>query len=192
MTTFAKAVLGFAAWSGTGKTSLLVKLLPLLQTRGIRVAMIKHAHHDFDIDLPGKDSYELRKAGAGQVLVVSGRRRALITETPADDEPDLRDLVASLDLEHIDLVLVEGFRHVAFPKIELHRPSTRKELLYPHDESIIAVASDQPVDTGALPLLDINRPEEIVEFLLKWLSGHQPGSTPAAAGYKAPLAEPQP
>lgn len=169
MTVFAKPVLGFAAWSGTGKTTLLVKLLPLLKQRGIRVAMIKHAHHDFDIDQPGKDSYELRKAGADQVLIASSQRRALITETPAGGDPDLWELVASLDLENTDLVLVEGFRHVAFPKIELHRPSNRKELLYPPDHSIIAVASDQPVDTAALPLLDINDPHEIMEFIEHWL-----------------------
>lgn len=170
MTAFAKPVLGFAAWSGTGKTSLLVKLLPLLKRRDIRVAMIKHAHHDFDIDQPGKDSYELRRAGADQVLIASSRRRALITETPVDVDPDLRELVASLDLGDTDLVLVEGFRHVSFPKIELHRPAMRKELLYPHDHSIIAVASDRPVDTGALPLLDINRPAVVIEFMLKWLN----------------------
>ena len=169
MNIFTKPVLGFAAWSGTGKTTLLVKLLPLLKQRGIRVAMIKHAHHNFDIDRPGKDSYELRKAGADQVLIASSRRRALITETPADVDPDLRELVASLDLDNTDLVLVEGFRHVAFPKIELHRPSTGKALLYPHDRSIIAVASDKPVDTGGMPLLDINRPTEIMEFIERWL-----------------------
>jgi molybdopterin-guanine dinucleotide biosynthesis adapter protein len=170
MMTIETPVLGFAAWSGTGKTTLLVKLLPMLKQRGICVAMVKHAHHDFDIDQPGKDSYELRKAGADQILIASSRRRALITETNAGDDPDLAELVASLDLDNTDLVLVEGFRHVAFPKIELHRPSNKKDLLYPFDESIIAVASDQPVETGALPLLNINRPMEILEFILDWLN----------------------
>jgi molybdopterin-guanine dinucleotide biosynthesis adapter protein len=170
MNNFKKTVLGFAAWSGTGKTTLLVKLLPLLKQRGIRVAMIKHAHHDFDIDHPGKDSYELRKAGADQVLIASNQRRALITETPAGDDPDLWNLVNSLDLNNIDLVMVEGFRHVAFPKIELHRPSTGKSLLYQLDQSIIAVASDEPVNTGDLPLLDLNRPVEFVEYIEHWLT----------------------
>jgi molybdopterin-guanine dinucleotide biosynthesis adapter protein len=170
MKAFAKPVLGFAAWSGTGKTTLLVKLLPMLKQHGIRVAMIKHAHHDFDIDQPGKDSYELRKAGADQVLIASSNRRALITETPSGDEPDLWELVASLDLDNTDLVLVEGFRHVVFPKIELHRPTNQKELLYTCDESIIAVASDRSVDSVALPLLDINRPREIVVFILNWMN----------------------
>jgi molybdopterin-guanine dinucleotide biosynthesis protein MobB len=170
MTTISKPVLGFAAWSGTGKTTLLVKLLPMLKWYGIRVAMVKHAHHDFDIDRPGKDSYELRRAGADQVLIASSRRRALITETPAGDDPDLWELVASFNLDSIDLVLVEGFRHVAFPKIELHRPSNKKDLLFPFDESIIAVASDQPVETGALPLLDLNSTMAILEFIRDWLN----------------------
>ncbi|MDA3868824.1 MAG: molybdopterin-guanine dinucleotide biosynthesis protein B, partial [Gammaproteobacteria bacterium] len=100
---FKKPVLGFAAYSGTGKTTLLVKVLPLLRARGLRVAMIKHAHHDFDIDQPGKDSYELRKAGAEQMLIASSYRRALMTETPAGTEPQLAELMAELNLESLDL-----------------------------------------------------------------------------------------
>lgn len=163
-----KPVLGFAAYSGTGKTSLLVKLLPLLQGKGLRVAMIKHAHHDFDIDQPGKDSYELRKAGAGQVLIASDYRRALITETPKGDEPELDELVSELNLDAVDLVLVEGFRHLAFPKIELHRPSTGKALIFPGDKNVIAIASDENIETDGLPLLDLNNTEVIADFVCDW------------------------
>ena len=169
MLKFKVPVLGFAAYSGTGKTTLLVKLIPLLKQAGIRVAMIKHAHHDFDIDIPGKDSYELRKAGADQVLVASAKRRALIREMATEAEPQLVELVNELDLDEIDLVLVEGFRHVAFPKIELHRPSFNRDLISEHDVSVIAVASDEMIDTG-LPLLDINKPEQIQRFIQQWMS----------------------
>jgi len=168
MLKFKVPVLGFTAYSGTGKTTLLVKLIPLLREAGIRVALIKHAHHDFDIDIPGKDSYELRKAGADQVLVASAKRRALIREMTAEAEPQLEDLVNELDLEQVDLVLVEGFRHVAFPKIELHRPSLNRDLISAHDVSVIAVAADEMIDTG-LPLLDINQPENIVSFIMEWM-----------------------
>ena len=168
-TKFKKPVLGFAAYSGTGKTTLLVKLLPLLKNAGLRVGMIKHAHHDFDIDIPGKDSYELRKAGADQVLIASKHRRALMTETSADDEPVLEDLVNSLNLEKVDLVIVEGYRHLHFPKIELYRPSLGKELIYPKDINVIAVASDEKVETTGLPLLRLGDPKEISRFILDWM-----------------------
>lgn len=167
---FAKPVLGFAAYSGTGKTTLLVKLLPLMKLQGLRVAMIKHAHHDFDIDKPGKDSYELRKAGADQVLIASDKRCALITEYEETKEPELDDLIRKLDLENIDLVLVEGFRHLAFPKIELHRPATGKQVIFAEDKSVVAVASDAKINTGKLPLLNLNAPEEIAGFINRWLA----------------------
>jgi molybdopterin-guanine dinucleotide biosynthesis protein MobB len=163
-------VLGFAAFSGTGKTTLLVKLIPLLKKNGVRVALIKHAHHDFDIDIPGKDSYELRKAGADQVLVASSQRRALIMEICVEHDPELEDLIDALDLSNTDLVLVEGFRHAAFPKIELHRSSLNKRLIFPQDANIIAVASDEEIDTGRLPRLDINRPGELVGFIKEWMN----------------------
>ncbi len=114
-------VLGFAAYSGTGKTTLLVKLLPLMKLQGLSVATIKQTHHDFEIDKPGKDSYALRKAGAAQVLIASEKRCALITEYEKPVESDLVELVNKLDLENIDLVLVEGFKNSSFPKIEVHR-----------------------------------------------------------------------
>ena len=169
MNSFRVPVLGFAAYSGTGKTTLLVRLIPILKEQGIRVALVKHAHHDFDIDTPGKDSYELRKAGADQVLVASNKRRALIKEMSVEAEPRLHDLIKELDLEHVDLVLVEGFRHLSLPKIELHRPSLNKGLICLEDGNVIAVASDEKIDTGDLPLLDINRPEDIQSFIKQWL-----------------------
>ena len=166
---FQKPVLGFAAFSGTGKTTLLVKLLPLMKQQGLRIAMIKHAHHDFEFDTPGKDSFKLRKAGADQVLIASDKRYALISDYPVQAEPELGGLIERLDLERIDLVLVEGFRHLPFAKIELHRPSTGNRLIFPEDKSVIAVASDENLVTGNLPLLNINRPEEIIAFINHWL-----------------------
>ena len=168
--TFRKPLLGFAAYSGTGKTTLLVRLIPFLQQRGVRVALIKHAHHDFEIDKPGKDSYELRRAGARQVLVASERRSALMTDYVEPREPRLEELVDQLNLDAVDLVLVEGFRHLRYPKIELHRPAQKHPLLYREDDSIIAVATDLPVNTDPLQRLDLNNPIEIGEFILEWLN----------------------
>jgi len=150
-------VIGFAAWSGTGKTTLLRQIIPWFKARGLRVAVIKATHHDFEIDQPGKDSYELRKAGAVQTLLVSSRRTALITEHENPTGPDLAQVLASLDAQHADLVLVEGFKQVPFPKIELHRPALGKPLLYPQDPSIVAIATDAPLpEKPAIPRLDLN------------------------------------
>jgi molybdopterin-guanine dinucleotide biosynthesis protein MobB len=160
-------VVGFAAWSGTGKTTLLRGLIPWLRARGLRIALIKHAHHDFDIDYPGKDSYELRKAGAGQVLVASDRRLAWIAENATPTEPRLPDLLTRLDASRADLVLIEGFRHLHFPKIELHRPALGKPLLCVRDDSIIAVAADAPPSSPiSVPLLDLSDPGAIGGFVL--------------------------
>lgn len=174
MMTFQKPVLGFAAYSGTGKTTLLVRLLPLLKKQGLRIAMIKHSHHDFEIDIPGKDSYELRKAGAQQMLLASAYREALVTERTLQAEPELQVLISRLDLTETDLVLVEGFRHVTFPKIELHRESLGKPLLCAEDSSIIAVATDKPLEIDALPQLDINNPAQIAQYVMQWYR-QQPG-----------------
>ena len=161
-----KPVIGFAAWSGTGKTTLLRKMIPLLRDRGIRVGMIKHAHHDFDIDIPGKDSYELRKAGAGQMLVASARREALVVERASATDPDLNRLLTRLDQDALDLLLVEGFKHETFPKIELYRAARGKPPMYPGDPTIIAVATDGALpESTELPVLDINDPGQIVEFI---------------------------
>ncbi|MCC7412977.1 MAG: molybdopterin-guanine dinucleotide biosynthesis protein B [Gammaproteobacteria bacterium] len=160
-------VLGFAAWSGTGKTTLLIRLLPLLKARGIRVGVVKHAHHDFDLDYPGKDSYELRKAGAAQMLVGSRRRWALIVERESSDEPRLADLMQHLLPADIDLILVEGFKPETIPKIEIHRPSLGKPVLAVSDTSVIAIATDAPLTVpGGLPLLDLNDPAQVVEFIV--------------------------
>ena len=160
-------IIGFAAWSGTGKTTLLRRLLPILAARGIRVGMVKHAHHDFEVDTPGKDSYELRKAGAAQMLISSRRRWALMVERPVDREPPLDEVLLELDQELLDLILVEGFKHERFPKIELHRPSFGRPLLHPRDETIVAIATDAPLDAPvSLPMLDLNSPEDIASFVI--------------------------
>jgi molybdopterin-guanine dinucleotide biosynthesis protein B len=167
--TFVKPVLGFAAYSGTGKTTLLEKLLPLMKLQGLRVAMIKQTHHDFEIDKPGKDSFRLREAGAEQVLLTSAKRCVVITEYEEPKEPDLYELIDKLDLESIDLIMVEGFKYLPFAKIELYRAECDKKLLYPEDDSVIAVASDKDLEAGNLPLLNLKAPEEIAGFINSWL-----------------------
>ncbi len=159
--------LGFVAFSGTGKTTLLRQLIPLLKAQGLKLGIIKHAHHHFDIDIPGKDSYELRKAGADQVLVASQQRWAMVTETPEQgSDPELAAMLAHLDQAELDLVLVEGFKHVAFPKLELHRPSLGHPLLFPDDADILAIATDAPLtQQTSLPVLDINQAESIAAFI---------------------------
>ena len=165
-----KPVVGFAAYSGAGKTTLLTKLLPLLTARGIRVGMIKHAHHSFDIDRPGKDSYELRQAGARQMLVASARREALIIDKAETSEPDLEQLIARLDQDILDLILVEGFKNVPFPKIEVFRATVGKPAIYPDDDSVIAIATDGvlPIHSD-LPVLDINSPESVAVFVCDYI-----------------------
>lgn len=160
-------VIGFSAYSGTGKTTLLTKIIPLLRDRNLRLAVIKHAHHDFEVDHPDKDSFKLRKADACQMLISSARRKALITEFEQDQpEPVLSDLINDLDHKNIDLILVEGFKKEHFSKIELHRQNFDKPYLYEHDPDIIALATDHPVNTD-LPVLDINEPTAIAEFIFK-------------------------
>lgn len=168
-------VLGLAAFSGTGKTTLLKKLLPRLREAGLRIGMIKHTHHDFDIDQPGKDSYRLRKAGADQMLIASGRRWALMVETPEQaGDPRLQEMIERMDAQRLDLILVEGFKHESFPKIELHRPALGRPLLYPDDPEIIAFVSDQAaVETAPLPYLQLEDVNAIAEFILDWLGRQQ-------------------
>jgi molybdopterin-guanine dinucleotide biosynthesis protein B len=164
-------ILGFAAFSGTGKTTLLLKLIPLLKTRGLRVGVIKHAHHSFEIDRPGKDSFELRRAGAPELLIASRHHWALMVETPGQDEPQLDQVLPHLPQKKLDLVLVEGFKKEPIPKIELHRPELGRPLLFPDDPNIIAIATDAPLTTTSeLPILNLNAPEEILAFILHWRS----------------------
>ncbi|EKO3772076.1 bifunctional molybdopterin-guanine dinucleotide biosynthesis adaptor protein MobB/molybdopterin molybdotransferase MoeA [Vibrio metschnikovii] len=169
-------ILGFAAYSGTGKTTLLETLLPHLTQQGLRIGVLKHAHHDFDVDVPGKDSYRLRKAGASQMLVASRKRYALMTET-VDTEATFDDLLQRFDSQQLDLILVEGCKNVAFPKIELHRAALAKPWLYPNDHNIIAIAADETVDT-LLPQININDIEAISQFILRYVAHYQPDSQP--------------
>jgi len=160
-------ILGFSAYSGTGKTTLLRQVIPALKGRGLRVSVIKHAHHDFDLDFPGKDSYELRKAGADQTVICTMTRMAMVTEfnEPAE-EPDLQQIVDSLDSSRADIVLVEGYKDIRFPKIELHRAALRKPYLYQEDDSVIAIACDAEPPAGtAIPVLDINDIDAIARFI---------------------------
>jgi molybdopterin-guanine dinucleotide biosynthesis protein B len=160
-------ILGFSAYSGTGKTTLLRQIIPALRQRGLRVSVIKHAHHDFDLDFPGKDSYELRKAGAEQTVICTMTRMAMVTEfSKPGDEPDLQRIIDSLDTSRADIVLVEGYKGTQFPKIELHRAALRKPYLYQNDDTVIAIACDAPPPAGiAIPVLDINDIEAIARFI---------------------------
>ena len=161
-------LLGFAAYSGTGKTTLLEALLPKLTATGLRIGLLKHAHHDFDVDKPGKDSYRLRKAGASQMLIASRNRHALMTETP-DAEAEFDYLLTRFDAEKLDVILVEGCKNIAFPKIELHRAEVGKPWLYPHDKNIIAIAADETVATD-LPQMHINDLDAIADFVLDYVN----------------------
>ena len=164
-------VLGFAAFSGTGKTTLLLKLLPLVQARGYHIGMVKHAHHTFEIDHAGKDSFALRKSGVEQIVIGSRDRLAFIQERQPAVEPRLDELLAELDQESLDLVLVEGFKHEPVAKIELHRPSLGQALLFPHDPDIIAIAHDAPTAIAtSLPQLNLNNVDGIVDFIAAFIA----------------------
>lgn len=161
-------LIGLAGWSGSGKTTLLVKLLPVLIARGRRVSTLKHAHHAFDVDQPGKDSFNHRQAGAHEVLISSARRWALMHELRADVEPTLAELVPHLS--PVDLVIVEGFKTERHPKLEVHRSAVGKPLLYPNDPHILAIASDLEALDVPLPaarLDDIEAIADLVERLAR-------------------------
>ncbi|MEB6118271.1 molybdopterin-guanine dinucleotide biosynthesis protein MobB [Enterobacter roggenkampii] len=161
-------LLAISAWSGTGKTTLLKKLIPALCARGLRPGLIKHSHHNMDIDTPGKDSYELRKAGAAQTMVASPQRWALMTETPDEAPLNLAYLVSRMDHSTLDLVLVEGFKHEAVPKILLFRSDAGHDLSeLTLDEHVIAVASDVAVELE-VPALDLNDVDGIAQFIVAW------------------------
>ncbi len=161
-------VLAISAWSGTGKTTLLKKLIPALCAKGIRPGLIKHTHHNMDVDKPGKDSYELRKAGAAQTMVASNQRWALMTETPDEAPLDLAYLVSRMDHSTLDLVLVEGFKHEAVAKILLFRSDAGHDVCESTlDEHVIAVASDVALPLQ-VPVLDLNDVDGISEFIMQW------------------------
>ena len=157
-------IFGFAGWSGSGKTTLIEKLIPLLVKRGLRVSLIKHAHHTFDVDVPGKDSYRHRHAGAAEVLVTSSRRWVLMNELRGAPEPSFEEQVKHLS--PCDLLFVEGFKHAPIPKLEVWRERPGEPLLHPNDPHIVAVASDAKLETK-LPLLDLNDPRAIAEFIVR-------------------------
>ena len=161
-------VFGFAGYSGSGKTTLLERLIPFFTGRGLSLAIIKHAHHDFDIDQIGKDSYRHRQAGATEVLVSSTQRWALMHELRGAAEPSLQAHLARLS--PCDLVLVEGFKREPIPKLEIHRQANAKALLFPDDPNIIAIASDARIDTF-LPCFELDAIDAIGLFILKSI-GH--------------------
>lgn len=160
-------LLGFIGYSGSGKTTLLTQLIAILSDRGYHIGVIKHAHHQFDIDYPGKDSYELRHAGASQMLVASQVRWALISETPLQThEPLLPDLIGKLDATGLDLILVEGFKHEHYPRLEVYREAVSHDPLYPNDSEIIGLVTELPATPQReLTVLDINNPLAIADFV---------------------------
>ena len=159
-------VFGFAGWSGSGKTTLIEKLIPRFAGAGLRVSLIKHAHHTFDVDQPGKDSYRHRHAGASEVLVTSSRRWVLMHELRGAAEPSFEEQLKKLS--PCDIVIVEGFKHASIPKLEVWRRATGEPLLHPNDRHIVAVASDSKFETK-LPLLDLNDDAAISSFILAHL-----------------------
>ena len=156
-------IIGLAGWSGSGKTTLVTKVIPVLVGRGLKVATVKHAHHDFDVDQPGKDSWLHRQAGASEVAVVSSRRWAIVHELAGEPEPPLRDMLAKLS--PVDLVIVEGFKRHAHPKLEVYRASVGKPLLHPDDDCIVAVATDAPLPQATVPVLMLDDIESIADAL---------------------------
>lgn len=157
-------IIGLAGWSGSGKTTLLAKLIPVLNARGLKVSTIKHAHHNFDLDKPGKDSYVHREAGATEVFISSARRWAQLHELADEEELHLRDIIGRMS--PVDLVIVEGFKRETHPKIEIYRAAVGKPLLQPSDDWIVAIASDAPVPQAKVPVLDLDDIETIAAALL--------------------------
>lgn len=158
------AIFGISGWSGSGKTTLLTRLIPEIRDRGLTVSTIKHAHHRFDIDQPGKDSYEHRAAGATEVLVSSAARWALIHEHRGAPEPSLAELI--VQMTPVDLLLIEGFKSDVYEKLEVHRPSIGKELLCAADDQVVAVASDAALASVTLPVFDLDDITAIADFII--------------------------
>jgi len=160
-------LLGIVGWRNSGKTQLVRALIPVLREHGLSVATIKHAHHNFDVDQPGKDSYEHRAAGAREVLISSAKRWALMHEHAEDEtEPTLRELLPKLS--PVDLVLVEGFKRESHPKLEVHRPSLGKPLLAAEDDTVVAIAGDAEIPAARVPLVDLNDVAAVAESVLAY------------------------
>jgi molybdopterin-guanine dinucleotide biosynthesis protein B len=159
-------VIGLAGWSGSGKTTLLVRVIPRLVARGFAVSTLKHAHHNFDIDQPGKDSHSHRMAGATEVLIGAASRWALVHELRGEAEPSLGMLLRKLS--PVDLVLVEGYKRARHPKLEVYRAALGKPLLHPDDPAIVAVAADEPLPAAAVPVIDLDDIEQIADQLLRY------------------------
>ncbi|HTH95143.1 MAG TPA: molybdopterin-guanine dinucleotide biosynthesis protein B [Rhodocyclaceae bacterium] len=157
-------VFGFTGFSGSGKTTLIEQVIPLFVQKGLRVSLIKHAHHHFDIDKPGKDSYRHREAGCTEVMIVSSNRWAMMHELRGEAEPTLDEQIARIS--PCDLLLIEGYKHSDLAKIEVHRPDHVAELLYP-GHGVVAVASDKPLRLD-VPVLDLNSPSAVAEFVLNY------------------------
>jgi molybdopterin-guanine dinucleotide biosynthesis protein B len=158
-------IIGLAGWSGSGKTTLITKLIPCLIARGVKVSTLKHAHHGFDLDQPGKDSFFHRAAGATEVVISSAKRWAILHELRDESEWDLGGLVAKMS--PVDLVLVEGFKRDNFPKLEIHRAANGKPLIHPEDPHVVAVASDIVLPQATIPVIDLNDIEAIANLLLE-------------------------
>jgi len=157
-------IFGFAGWSGSGKTTLIEKLIPLFVARGVKVSLIKHAHHTFDVDQPGKDSWRHRHAGCSEVLVTSSKRWVLMHELRGAPEPGFAELIERVS--PCDLVLVEGFKREHLPKLEVYRASVGESLLHPQDPSIVAIARDQKIDSR-LPQFSLDDAPAIADFVLR-------------------------
>lgn len=164
-------IMGFIGRSGSGKTTVLSDLIPVLINRGFSVSTVKHTHHDFDMDKPGKDSYRHREAGAKEVLLTSAKRWALLHELRDEPEFDMNELIGRMT--PVDVLLIEGFKSHDYPKVEVHRPSLGKPLLAAHDNSVIAIATDEPdhgtVTSLTLPVLNLGDVNGIADFIVGYL-----------------------
>lgn len=157
-------IFGLVGWSGSGKTTLIRKLIPELIGRGFRISTMKHTHHNFDIDKPGKDSFEHRQAGATQVLITGKKRWALLNENRQAPEPTIEELLERMD--EVDLVLIEGFKSYPHAKIEVFRPSVGKEMIAETDNSVVAIATDEELAEFGLPILDLNDISAVADFVI--------------------------
>jgi molybdopterin-guanine dinucleotide biosynthesis protein B len=159
-------IIGLAGWSGSGKTTLITKVIPRLLARGLTVSTLKHAHHGFDLDRPGKDSFFHRAAGATEVIISSSKRFAILHELRDEPEWDLPNLVRKMS--PVDLVLVEGYKRDQFPKLEIYRAANGKPLIHPDDPHVVAIAADGPIPVAKVPVVDLNDIEAIADLLLKY------------------------